>query len=365
MLLYLLLVVGLLAVATFLFMQQTKFGSSPKSAKRLERIKRSANFREGSFQNQSHTPDLAEGVSYWQVTKHFFFEKSPLGVPDSVKSVKTDLKNLPTTENVLVWFGHSSYFMQLDGKTFLIDPVFSGAASPVKFTTPSFRGANNYTVKDMPPIDYLIITHDHWDHLDYETVTALCPTVKTVITGLGTGEHLALWGFGEGQIIEQDWFETSQLDSGFQITATPARHFSGRGFKRNQALWVSFVLQTPTQKIFIGGDSGYDKHFATIGEKFGEFDLVLLECGQYNEFWKYIHMMPEQVAQAATDLKAKALMPIHWAKFQLSTHAWDEPAQRVSKASQQHQFRLVTPLIGEKINLKDHKIYTQWWQEKP
>lgn len=145
--------------------------------------------------------------------------------------------------------------------------------------------------------------------------------VGNLITSLGTGAHLEYWGFEPGRIIEKDWNEHADLGNGFSITATPVRHLSGRGFKRNQAMWASFVLQTPSKKIFVGGDSGYDTHFAQIGNEHGPFDLAILECGQYNNAWRYIHMMPEQTVQAAIDLKAKILMPVHWAKFALALHA--------------------------------------------
>src|SRR5690606_27560265 len=153
----------------------------------------------------------------------------------------TDLINLPKDQNALVWFGHSSYFIQIDGKRILVDPVFSGNASPLPGTMKSFKGSDIYTVDDIPQIDYLFITHDHWDHLDYETILALKPKLNKIVCGLGVGSHLRYWGFGN-EIFETDWFDKTQLDDGFNIITTPARHFSGRTFKRNQSLWVSFVL---------------------------------------------------------------------------------------------------------------------------
>jgi L-ascorbate metabolism protein UlaG (beta-lactamase superfamily) len=197
--------------------------------------------------------------------------------------------------------------MQIDGKRFLVDPVLNGSASPVKFTTRSFKGSDVYTTGAIPDIDYVFITHDHWDHLDHDTITQLKPKIKKIITGLGVGEHLERWGFEKGAIIERDWNEKIVLEDGFVVNTAPARHFSGRGFKRNGSLWMSFILQTPTMKIYIGGDSGYDTHFIEIGNKFGPFDLAVLENGQYDKNWKYIHMMPEEVVQAAEDLRAKVL----------------------------------------------------------
>jgi L-ascorbate metabolism protein UlaG (beta-lactamase superfamily) len=357
------IILAVLVGAVVLFLMQPKFGKMP-SGPRLEQIKKSPNYKDGQFVNQSITPDLAEGVSYYTVMKDFFFNKSKRNKPaQPLPSQKVDLLHLNPAENILVWFGHSSYFMQIDGKTILADPVFSGSASPVNFTTNAFAGSDAYTVDDLPPIDYLFISHDHWDHMDYETLLKLKPKVKKIITGLGTGEHLEYWGFDTAIIEEKDWNQEVELGDGFKVNTAPARHFSGRGLKRNRAMWMSFVLTTPTMKIYLGGDSGYDKHFKAIGDEFGPFDMVLLECGQYNEYWKYIHMMPEQVVQAATDLKAKRLMPVHWAKFSLGLHDWDEPIKRVTAAAALQQMPLVTPMIGEKVNLNQtDMVFKKWWE---
>jgi L-ascorbate metabolism protein UlaG (beta-lactamase superfamily) len=165
-------------------------------------------------------------------------------------------------------------------------------------------------------------------------------------------------------IIEKDWNENVNLTDGFSVTVTPARHFSGRGFKRNTALWVSFVLQTPAHKIYLGGDSGYDDHFKTIGNNHGPFDLAILECGQYDKNWKYIHMMPEEVVQAAQELNTKKLLAVHWGKFALGNHAWDEPAIRVFKAAQERQVNLLTPMIGERVNIDDQsQVFSAWWEK--
>lgn len=349
--------------AVFIFMQQAQFGKLPSGA-RLEKIKKSPNYKNGSFQNLSHTPDLTEGVSYWMVLKEFFFVKKERMKPSkALPSVKTNLLALDPAENVLVWFGHSSYFMQIDGKKILIDPVLSGAASPIAFTTPSFEGADIYTVNDLPAIDYLFISHDHWDHTDYQTLMQLEPKVNKVICGLGTGEHFEHWGYDMSKVVEKDWNEKITLDSGFTAYTTPARHFSGRGFSRNKSLWTSFVLQTPSSQLFIGGDSGYDTHFESIGKQFGVFDLVILENGQYDKSWKYIHMMPEEVLKAAKDLNAKRLFPVHSSKFSLANHSWDAPLRTITEHNKQVQMPLITPKIGEKVNLSDTtQQFSEWWK---
>lgn len=358
-----LIIIILLVVGTLLFMQSPSFGRKPSGA-RLAAIEASPNYRDGKFQNLSVTPDLAEGTSYFTVMRKFFFGKSKREKPKEIlPSQKVDLLNLDSVENILVWFGHSSYFMQVDGKTILVDPVFSGNASPLSFTTKAFSGSDVYAAEDFPEIDILFITHDHWDHLDYETVLKLKPKVKKIITGLGTGEHFERWGFDMAKVVEKDWNETIDLGDGFTVHTTPARHFSGRTFTRNKALWMSFVLQTPSLKIFIGGDSGYDTFFKEIGEKYGPFDLAILESGQYNEYWKYIHMLPDQVVMAAKDLKAKKLLPVHWGKFSLALHDWDEPITKVSELAKEQELPLITPMIGEKVDMQDTvKVYPEWWK---
>ncbi len=348
----------------FIFLQQEKFGKQP-SGQRLEKIKRSPHYKNGAFENLSHTPSFTEGATYMGVLYEFFFKKKVRRIPtDLIPSQKTNLKTLDPKENALVWFGHSSYYLQVDGKRILVDPVLSGAASPIAFTTPSFNGADIYTVDEIPEIDFLFISHDHWDHLDHKTIKLLKPKIKQVITGLGTGEHLERWGYNANIIIEKDWNEEIDLGNGFKVNTCTARHFSGRGFKRNQAIWLSFVLSTPSMKLYLGGDSGYDTHFADIGKKFGPFDLAILENGQYDKNWKYIHMLPEEVVMAGMDLKAKTIFPVHSAKFALGNHPWDEPLKRVTEYNRQMNQRVITPVIGEKIDLRnDQQKFKDWWKD--
>ncbi|WP_432710873.1 MBL fold metallo-hydrolase [Pedobacter sp.] len=351
-------------LAVFLYMRQEKFGKAPGGA-RLEVMKQSPNYKDGKFQNVHFTPTITEGYSMVEITYGFIFKKFPRQKPTvNLPSIKTDLHQLSIDSNVLVWFGHSSYFIQVNGKRFLIDPVFSGNASPIPNSNKSFTGSDIYTAADMPDIDYLLITHDHYDHLDYETIMALKGKVKTVITGLGVGSHFERWGFDPGMILEKDWNESIKADQGITIHTAPARHFSGRGFTRNNTLWLSFILQTPDFKIYLGGDSGYDTHFAEIGKKFGEFDLAILDNGQYNLAWQAIHMLPEEGLKAAGELKAKRLFPVHSSKFVLAQHPWDEPLIKITELNKKIGIPLVTPMIGEPVNLNDEKqAFKQWWKD--
>ena len=350
-------------IIVFAFMQQEKFGKKP-SGERLERIKKSPNFKNGAFQNVSYTPSFTEGTTYWSVLKQFFFERNIRVQPtQELPAHKTDLHNLDSSHDALVWFGHSSYFMQIDGKRILVDPVLSGSASPLSVGTKAFKGANNYSADDIPEIDFLFITHDHWDHLDYDTIKKIKPKVKQIITGLGTGEHLEHWGYDKKIITEADWNEQIELGNDFIVNTVTARHFSGRGFIRNKAIWISFVLQTPSMKVFIGGDSGYDKHFKETGEKFGPFDLALLENGQYNAKWRYIHMLPTEIHTAIKELNAKRVIPVHSAKFALSNHDWDEPLELITKHNEEEKTNIITPMIGQHVDLKNtNQVFEKWWK---
>ncbi|HEY5368934.1 MAG TPA: MBL fold metallo-hydrolase [Hanamia sp.] len=364
--LILLSILVLLVIAVFVFLHLPRFGKLPSGA-RLERIKQSVNYKNGQFQNRSDTPMMTAKGGMVTVLKQFLFDKKPGVMPvDIIPSVKTDLLNLDPAKDILVWFGHSSYFMQVDGKKILVDPVFSGAASPVSFNIKAFKGTDIYTTEDIPEIDFLFLSHDHWDHLDYETVIKLKPKIKNIICALGVGEHLERWDFHKNIIHELNWNEEINLGESFIVNATVARHFSGRGFVRNKSIWTSFVLKTPTMKIFIGGDSGYDTHFAEIGKAYGRFDLVILENGQYNKNWKYIHMQPFETLQAAKDLKAKRLFPVHNSKFPLSVHPWDEPLKTITELNKEVNLNLATPMIGEEIFLKDYgQKFSKWWEGIP
>lgn len=351
---------ALIAISVFLVLQHPKFGRLPKG-ERLERIKNSPHFDGKIFKNRSETPQLTNEKGFWGMMNESFSAKNKRP-PAIIPSVKTDLLKISPEQNVLVWFGHSSYYMQIGGKRFLVDPVFCGNASPFSFSMKAFNGTDVYSVSDLPEIDFLVITHDHWDHLDYKTVKELNPKVKTAVTALGVGAHLEAWGFEKEKIVELDWFEKLEKDS-VVFDALPARHFSGRGLIHKKTLWSSFMLQTDSLKIYIGGDGGYDNHFKGIGEIFGPIDLAILENGQYNQSWKYIHMMPDQVLQAGTDLKATRVFPVHNSKFALANHAWDTPLKSITEFNKTKKQKLVTPVIGDIVNLNDeNQEFSNWWE---
>jgi L-ascorbate metabolism protein UlaG (beta-lactamase superfamily) len=331
------------------------------SGKHLDKLKQSPNYKKNAFQNLSDTPMKPDDISYWKMLKEFM-KKSKDKVPRGLlPSVKTDLTNLNSSKPVIVWFGHSSYFIRIENKNFLIDPVFSGNAAPLSFMVKAFPGSNIYKEEDMPAIDYLILTHDHYDHLDFKTVRKLKKKVDKIYCSLGVSSHLKYWGFDIDKITEMDWWESNQLDENISLTAAPARHFSGRGIKRGQTFWSSFILKTKDHSLYLGGDSGYDSHFKEIGEKHGPFDIAILEAGQYNTMWPLIHMMPEETVQAAIDLKANALLPVHWGKFSLAMHTWTDPIKRVLEKAKELNMNVVTPKIGQPIILNDDFVSESWW----
>jgi len=353
-------------IAFFIITNLPVFGRLPRGL-RLKKIHHLANYRDGALQNQSVTPMQPEGVSFFKILKAFFFEKHPNKVPDkTLPFIVPNINGDPESDTPeIIWFGHSSYLIKIDGLRILVDPVFSKTPSPFSFIgSKAFLGTDVVKAEEFRNIDVLIITHDHYDHLDYNSILKIAPQVKTIVTSLGVGEHLEKWGINADKINELCWNESLTLFNSLKLTAVPARHFTGRKFKRNQTLWSAFVLKTENCQLFLGGDSGYDKHFAKVGEEFGPFDLALLECGQYNAYWPYIHMFPEETVQAAIDLKAKVLMPVHWGKFSLAMHPWNEPIKRVVLAASAKQLPLVTPKLGETIILNEYLPTENWWIEE-
>jgi L-ascorbate metabolism protein UlaG (beta-lactamase superfamily) len=323
----------------------------------------SPNYRDGAFQNLEETVMLVEKGSYWKMMQEFV-KGVPGHRPDKpLPGVKSNPSEGMAGETVLTWFGHSSYHLNIEGKSVLIDPVFIGYAAPFSNMVKAFEGADKFGVNDFKTIDVLVLTHDHYDHLDYHTLLKLKPKVSKIVCSLGVASHLIFWGFNPDIITQLDWWQDTTLPDGMKITATPARHFSGRSLKRAQTLWSSFVLETPKHRIFLGGDSGYGTHFKAIGDHFGGFDFALLECGQYNQKWPMIHMAPEQTVQAHIDLNTKVSMPVHWGKFGLAYHPWTEPIERFTAAADTAIISYTTPLIGEQVVIGKHYPKSKWWKE--
>lgn len=360
----LLSLIAILAIATYFYMKQPQFGALPEGA-RLELIKKSPNYKNGKFRNLVEKPTISEGYSISGEIYKSLFKKFPRREPtSSLPSVKTDLKSLPADSNVLVWFGHSSFFLQLDGVKILVDPIFSGIASPLPWGVKAYKGTDIYTADNMPEIDYMLLSHDHYDHLDYQTVKALQPKVKHVVCGLGAGAHYERWGYTAQQIIEKDWDEKVEVKPGFNIFTESTHHDSGRGFTSSQALWLSFYIQSPSLNIYYSGDGGYSDRFSSIAKKHPPIDWAIMECGQYNKAWQSVHELPEEVVKATLELGAKNMLPVHHSKFTLAQHPWDEPLIQISALSQSKPYRLATPMIGEKVMLNNNsQVFKQWWKD--
>lgn len=349
-------VLALLALVVAGYMQLPKFGRAVRGA-RLARVEASENYRDGAFRNLEYTPQMTSDKGRVRVMFDFLFESRPDARPKAaLPSVKSDLKALDRSQELLVWFGHSSYLLQSGGVRFLVDPVFADAA-PVSFFNQAFEGTERYTAQDMPPIDYLIVTHDHWDHLDHQTVTALKDRVGRVVCPLGVGEHLEYWGYAPERIVELDWNEDFRPNRALSIHCLPTRHFSGRTLHANQTLWASFMVVTPMRTIYIGGDSGYGIHYKQIADRFPEIDLALLENGQYNPDWRYIHLLPEDLDRVVDELRPRKVLAGHNAKYALAKHPWDEPLEHAAQIKE-----AFVPQIGQVVPLNDSlPQMARWW----
>lgn len=344
-------VIAALAIAVVAFVNQPSFGKQP-SGKRLERMKQSWHYKAGEWKNEVETQKMT-GDGGFAAMWDFLFGSHPRTAPDEpVEAIKTDVKALPHNSDLMVWFGHSSYLLQLSGKRILVDPVLVDA-SPVSFVNKAFKGSDIYRPEDMPTVDYMIITHDHWDHLDYDTQQQMRDRIGEVVVPLGIGENFEYWGFAPKHITDLDWYEQKRFADGFTFHCMPARHFSGRGLKANQALWGSFVIEAPDGKrVYVGGDSGYGPHFRKIGDQFPGMTLAILENGQYNKNWSQIHTMPAELPKVMSDLKAQHYITVHHGKYTLSTHPWDEPLQNEQTAARNSGNRLTVLKIGEVMGIE-------------
>jgi L-ascorbate metabolism protein UlaG (beta-lactamase superfamily) len=262
----------------------------------------------------------------------------------------------------LTWFGHSAVLLEIDSVKIFIDPMLGLHAGPVPLISPKrYNEELPIAIEKLPFIDIVLISHDHYDHLDYGSILKLKDKVGKFFVPLGVGAHLRAWGVKPELITELNWWQEAQHNS-FTFICAPARHFSGRGFTNNLTLWSSWIIKSSREQLYFSGDSGYGPHFKEIGEKYGPMDFVMMECGQYNERWASIHMMPEETVQATLDVQGKVLLPIHWGAFTLAMHGWDDPINRVTAAAQRLNVPIRTPKIGQMIlPLDDTASDLRWW----
>ena len=364
---FIFLILILILIMGMLFINLSpQFGAKTKGVN-YEIIKKSKNFYNGKFNNieEIFTMNKIDLASMFN-----FFVKGNT-IPDIIipieKSKHNKNNNSTSPEeksNVKVtWFGHSTILLDINNKKIFLDPMLSNKPSPHPWL--GFKRFNQelpINVDDIPEIDVVVISHDHYDHLDYWSIINIKDKVKMFYVPLGVGSHLKSWGVDEAKIVELDWWEERKFDR-LTFISTPSRHFSGRGMSnKDSTLWCSWIIKDEDTNIFFSGDGGYSKEFKEIGEKFGPFDLTLLECGQYNEAWSQIHMMPEETAKAHCDLKGKLLMPIHWGAFKLSIHPWQEPVERLLKEADSLNIKVTTPKIGEPVILNKSIPSSKWWR---
>lgn len=338
-----------------------QFGAKPRGES-LRRIKKSENYYHRRFRNRTTT----EVVKNFKVKSMFNFSADCDATPKNPLPFKNIKSNDYSDNNGIkfTWFGHSAVLLEVNQKRIFLDPMLTNVPAPIKNNLMKrFPTEHSIEIDKLPELDIVLISHDHYDHLDYKTIVQIKDKVKMFVVPLGVSAHLKRWGVNPSKIIEQDWWEGSSV-YGIQFTAAPSHHYSGRSvFDRNRTLWCSWIIKTDEYNIYFSGDSGYRSTFKEIGDKFGPFDLTFLECGQYHEERAEFHMLPEQTIQAHLDLKGDYLMPIHWGAFNLSKHSWYESAERIAIAAEEYQVKLITPKLGEIVEIGKTEAFSRWWRE--
>lgn len=358
---------ALLTIVASLFIGLSpEFGNSPTD-EQIAAYQQSGHYADGLFVNETPTSMDMDWATIKTLLRDYV-----VGVPDLAPGkplpvLKIDslgIVSRPDTLTRLTWFGHSAFLLEISGKNILLDPMFGDTPSPVSFLgTHRFTDGLPIEIEQLPAIDAVIFSHDHYDHLDYGSVLKLKDKVKEFYVPLGVGAHLAGWGVAAEKIHEMNWWDEAQFEE-LTIVCTPARHFSGRGLtNRFSTLWSSWVVESNGTKVYFSGDSGYGPHFKEIGERLGPFDMAMLECGQYDLRWQAIHMLPEETAQAAVDLEAELMVPIHWGAFVLALHTWYDPIDRVTKKAGELNMPISTPKIGQPILIGSESFPRErWWE---
>ncbi len=360
-------IVTILAIAVTLFLYLSpQFGGKPTAAQ-LVHYQNSGYYKEGIFVNP--TPTFMEmGFGKLMTILGDYIKGIPNHKPNANITVQPldslSIVQSPDTLPRVTWFGHSAFLLETNGKNLLIDPMLGESPSPLPaLGSKRYSASLPIEIEKLPQIDAVIISHDHYDHLDYGSIMQLKDKVKAFYTPLGVGAHLLAWGVDPTKIKELNWWEEVKHKE-ITLVATPARHFSGRGLTdRFKTFWCSWVIMLPNHRIYFSGDGGYAPHFREIGEKYGPFDFAMMECGQYDERWNEIHMMPEETIQAAIDVKANMTMPIHWGAFSLALHSWTEPIERASKKAAEMGVAIATPVIGQTFEVGTAAYpQEQWWK---
>lgn len=264
----------------------------------------------------------------------------------------------------VTWLGHSTVLIEIDGIRVLTDPVWGPRASPSRFAGPKRFQPVPVPLRSLPPIDVVVVSHDHYDHLDYPTIRELAKSDVPFVTSLGVGAHLEAWGVESKRIVELEWWQSHELPgNGLTVTAAPSQHFSGRGLKdRNATLWSSLVVRSPRHAVFFSGDTGLTTEYAVIRDRLGPFDLVMLEVGAFHPSWGDIHLGPDHAVEALALLGGGPFLPVHWGTFSLAMHAWDQPAERLLELAPKASAQLVMPRLGEPVEPAHAEGVTPWWR---
>ncbi|MGB5813361.1 MAG: MBL fold metallo-hydrolase [Polyangiales bacterium] len=351
----------------YLVLSSEPFGA-PATGERLARIESHPRFVDGAFVNDEpqSTGGLSDIVAYLQ--NQFFYDEirvPPNPIP--VVAVTAEQTELQTDDSLRAfWIGHASVYLEVDGVRILTDPVFSEYASPFDIGPRRFHPPP-IALDDLPKIDAVVISHDHYDHLDRDTVMELSNRGTEFFVPLGVGAHLERWGVAPAQIHDLDWWEEGKLGD-LRIISTPTRHYSGRGLgDYKKKLWSSWSIVGPSHRVYYSGDTGYSQHFKEIGEKLGPFDLTLIKVGAYGpgQSWADVHMAPEPAMQAHLDVQGQTLLPVHWGTFNLAFHDWDEPIRRAVAEARRLDIDLLTPRIGEWIEVPTTQPTHAWWETQP
>jgi len=338
-------------------------GQTP-SGERQARIEQSSQWDGDQFRDVMPRID----PNLWSVVFAYLTEENDNMEPKAelpiMERQAAELAQLPQDGLRITWFGHSTLLVEIDGYRVLIDPIWGERASPVSWAGPKRFHRPPMALQDLPKLDAVILSHDHYDHLDYPTILELAKSNVMFIMPLGVGSHLEYWGVAPDRIVELEWWESFALGK-LKLVATPARHFSGRAMNRNQTLWAGWAFHSTEHRIWYSGDTAMFDGIREIGEKLGPFDVTIVEIGAYNQHWADVHMGPEQAVQAHRMARGKLMIPVHWGTFQLALHNWTAPIERVIAAAERCAVDVATPHIGESLVPGSGQTFARWWPQLP